>query len=261
MPQYPPGGPGIAVDGIFDDWAGYPEETLVTLDNIYVHAGAETKDATDWDVTIMWSWNDALNVFCVAVEVFDDIYNPVPVKGEHGTCNYDDMEMGTDGDGSGGFFHSSDAVAADEWGEQAQQWGFSPSPEPYFQIYNIQGATWMYEAPYTEYWGIVQEEATGWRMFHELYMVLWDHLAPEGPNESIPHDLEEGDVVGISFLFCDYDADPSKLEGQWKTHERPDGAKNANAWPDVNLLGTLGWEVPTAVQPASWGAIKATFAR
>ena len=95
-------------------------------------------------------------------------------------------------------------------------------------------------------------------------MVMWDYLSPVGPEQSQAHDLKEGDTIGASFYFDDYDEDPSRLGGQWKTHQRPDLPHNADATPDVHLLDSSSWDLsklPTAVTPTSWGSIKATFTR
>jgi hypothetical protein len=260
-PQYPPDGPGITIDAMFDDWGGYPDETKITVDQLYVHAGDDMDlDPLDFDATIMWCWHDDLNVVFIAAQQFDDIYNAIPEKGNTETYMWDDMEMTTDGDNSGGRYQYGD-MPEDEWGTLGQQWGFGPSPEPYHVIMRIAGGTWMLEPPYSEYWAIVQEEATGTRIYHELYMVLWDYLSPEGADQSQAHELYEGDTVGMSFYFDDYDEDPSRLGGQWKTHERPDLPHNADAAPDVHMIGPQAWELVTAAEPSSWGAVKATFAR
>jgi hypothetical protein len=262
-PQYPPEGPGIVIDADHSDWAGYPAETTITVDMLYVHAGDDMDlDPLDFDATIKWAWHDADNALYAATEQFDDIYNAIPEVGYTETYQYDDMEMTTDADNSCGRYQYGD-LPEDEWGMGGQQWGFGPSPEPYHLVYRISGADWMTLPPYSDYFAIVTEEATGTRIFHELYMVMWDFLSPTGPDESIPHDLEEGDTIGATFYFDDYDEDPSRLGGQWKTHERPDAPHLADAVPDVHLIGSQAWDTSqlVAVQPASWGAVKATFAR
>ena len=259
-PQYPPGGPGITIDAVFDDWAGYPDETKITVDQLYVHAGTDMDlDPLDFDATIMWTWHEDLNVVFIATEQFDDIYNAIDVVGYTETYQFDDMEMTTDPDNSGGRYQY-DPMPEDEWGTLGQQWGFGPSPSPYHVIMRSSGATWMLEPPYSEYWAIVSEEATGTRIFHEVYLMLFDYLSMEGPDQSIVHEFYEGDTVGLSFYFDDYDEDPSSLGGQWKTHERPDLPHNADACPDVHMIGPGAWGT-TAVNSASWGAVKATFAR
>lgn len=265
VPQYPPTGPGIVVDADFDDWAGYPAETTITVDMLYVHAGDDMDlDPSDFDATIKWCWNDANNYWYGAVEQFDDVYNPIPEVGFTETYMYDDMEATIDADNSGGRYQYGEVQEAGQNGQTGQQVGFGPSPEPYYLVYRIEGATWMNVPPYTEYWATVTNEATGTRIKHEFGMVLWDFLHASGPEQSIAHDLQEGDTIGFTHYFDDYDEDPSRLGGQWKTHERPDVPHSADGCPDVHLLGFSAWDasmLPTAVNAAAWGSIKATFAQ
>lgn len=262
--QYPPSGPGITIDARFNDWAGFPDDIKITVDQFFVHAGDDMElDPQDFDATIMWCWHEANNTLNVATEQFDDIYNAIPEKGYTETYQYDDMEMTTDADNSGGRYQYGD-MPEDQWGTTGQQWGFGPSPEPYPMIYRISGATWMLVPPYCDYWAIVRPEATGTRIFHELYMVMWDYLSPTGVAASRAHDMKVGDTIGATFYFDDYDEDPSRLSGQWKTHELPNVPHLADGVPDVHLLDSSTWDLsalPTAVQSESWAAIKATFAQ
>jgi hypothetical protein len=261
LPQYPPGGPGITIDAKFDDWGGYPDDLKITVDQFYVHAGDDMDlDPQDFDATIMWCWHDGNNYLYAATEQFDDIFNAIPTKGWTETYQYDDMEMTTDADNSGGRYQYGD-MPEDQWGTTGQQWGFGPTPEPYHLIYRISGATWMIGPPYSDYWAIVTKEATGTRIHHELYMVMWDYLSPVGVDQSVAHDLEEGQTIGATFYFDDYDETLSQLSGQWKTHQVHNVPHIADGVPDVHLLGSQAWTLVTAVSPASWGSIKATFAK
>jgi hypothetical protein len=92
-------------------------------------------------------------------------------------------------------------------------------------------------------------------------MVLWTFLSPDGPDQSIVHDLAEGQTIGLQVGFNDYDENPSDLGAVWQMGPPKPTAHFANNVPDVVLLGTAGWVTPTAVSPASWGSIKATFTR
>lgn len=262
--QYPPSGPGITIDARFGDWAGYPDDLKITVDQLFVHAGDDMDlQPQDFDATIMWCWHNDLNYLYAAVEQFDDIYNAIPTVGFTETYQYDDMEMTTDADNSGGMYQYGE-VPQDQWGLTGQQWGFGPSPEPYHLVYRISGATWMNEPPFSDYFAIVREEATGTRIFHELYMVMWDYLSPAGASVSRAHDLTVGGTIGATFYFDDIDEDPSRLGGQWKTHEVPSVPSNADGVPDVHVLDSLAWDLTalaTAVQSESWASIKATFAQ
>lgn len=266
--QYPPSGPGITIDADFADWAGYPEELKITLDQMYAHAGPDLEpDPTDWDCTIMWSWNDAENRLYAAVETFDDIYNAIPEVGTTKTYDYDDMEMGVDADHSGGMSFYGD-VPQDIWGEQGQQWAFGPTPEAYFLCVQCQGADWFIGPPYMDYASLVVPEATGTRVYHELYMMLFSYLhckADANPfARSQVLELNEGVITHATFLFDEFDDPPNQLDGQWKTAEGGSTYSNGDQMPDVILVGPDAWDasaLPTAVSSSSWGAVKATFAQ
>ncbi|MBI4531103.1 MAG: hypothetical protein HY709_06225 [Candidatus Latescibacteria bacterium] len=263
-PQYPPQGPGISVDGNLDDWGGFPEGATITIDEMFARAGDDKGlDPPDFDVTIMTCWNDANNYFYLGIESFDDIYNANPTQGLPDVYLYDAMEMAVDADHSGGTYQYG-SLPQDQWGQTGQQWMFSPTPSPYSLVLRSSGATWMNVEPYNNYWAIVKTEATGTRIFQESYMVLWDFLSPVGPEQSIPHDLKEGDTIGLTFQFNDYDENPSAHSAMWHVQVGGGVDENADLLPDWHIIGSQGWDLsklPTAVNSNSWGAIKATFAR
>lgn len=267
--QYPPEGPGIFVDADFSDWAGYPEELKVTLDQMYAHAGPELEPVpTDWDATIMWSWEDDGEYLQWAVEKFDDIYIPSPEVGNAKVWDFDNVEMGVDPDHSGGYYMYGSAGAEDVWGEGGQQYGFMATPEPYFLCQACQGATWMIGEPYMIHDARIVTEATGTREFQECKMMLFTylHCDPEPTREasfeaSERLDMEVGVITHATFLFDEHD-EVGVLNAQWKTAEGTETYMNGDQQPDVILVGPDAWDasqLPTAVEPTSWGALKATF--
>jgi hypothetical protein len=211
----------------------------------------------------MTCWDARNNTFYAAAEVFDDIYNPSPSVGLIDTYLYDDMNIVTDADHSGGTYQYG-TLPKEQWGQTGQQWMFMASPGPYHMVLRISGATWMNGPPYSDYFAIVKKEATGTRIFHEVSMVLWDFLSPDGPEKSTPHILKKDGIVGLGFIWDDYDEDPKTMVGFWKTSQVSGMDELAQNLSDWQMLGPESWDVsklPTAVSLTSWGAVKATFTR
>jgi hypothetical protein len=268
--QYPPEGPGIVVDAEFSDWAGYPEELKVTLDQMYAHAGDELDpDPTDWDCTIMWSWDNNGEYLQIAAEKFDDVYLPSPEVGNPKVWDYDNFEMGVDPDHSGGYYMYGSAGPEDTWGEGGQQYGFMATPEPYFICQACQGATWHLAPPYMIHDARIAPEATGTREYHEIKMMMFNylHCDPEPTREdsyakSELLDMEVGVITHATVLIDEHDVAGEGLDAQWKTAEGTETYMNGDQQPDLILVGPDAWDasqIPTAVEPTSWGALKATF--
>ena len=249
---------GITVDGKIDDWENwFPEAAVITTDMTFPHVceGANCDPVPeDFDWTIRIAGSDADNMIFFSVEVFDDIWLIPENAGERSLHNWDNLELVTDPDNSGGDIGSvkdGDGIA----GRHGQQWYFSqgaPGEGTRMEViyHGAEGlaATWPGDPPY----GSSAFTLNGNRGIYEGSIVLFDYLSEEGPDASIPHDLTADETVGFGFLYDERDV-AGGYDAQWKTAEGTDQWKDANQVPDLLLLAPSG---ETAVDDISWGLIK-----
>ena len=118
-----PAGDHIAVDGDLSDWSWFPEVLEITTEQAFVTVGPDIFNPKDFDWKIRVAWNDAENRIYISFEIFDDTFFPYETVGEHETYLYDNFELITDADHSGGVYRGSE-VPREENGTQAQLWMF-----------------------------------------------------------------------------------------------------------------------------------------
>lgn len=254
-----PEGASPTVDGDLNDWAWFPEVAVVTPEQMTSQHDVDVVyNPEDFDLRLMLAYSEETNLFYLGVEIFDDILNRIPSADKRFDWGWDDMEIYTDPDNSGGQYQWS-AAPRETWGQTAQQWWYmiGPSNEPYGGVLNIGGASWMDDPPYHNQALTVTEVTGGTRLTWEVSMVLWDLLSPEGPGQSRAHNLTEGDVLGMSFVYADFDEDGA-YQGYWKLHRLTKAHENADVFADIVLIGPPG---TTSAESGTWGRIKSTFLR
>jgi hypothetical protein len=96
------------------------------------------------------------------------------------------------------------------------------------------------------------------QLYYEFAMVLWDYLDPDpdDASKSIAHDLTEGEVIGLSYIYDDQDDKGDAVDAAWKTHTGWNAYYDADEISDFMLVPYI----PTSVTPGTWAQIKATFA-
>jgi hypothetical protein len=247
----------VTIDASIDDWGWFPEAATITTDQTFPHVCADGNCEVvpeDFDWTIRIAWNDDSNRLLFSVDVFDDIWLIPENAGERSLHNWDGLEIVSDPDNSGGLIGGG--VDEDGLiGRYGQQWYYSQGApgegtrmEVIYSGADGLAATWPGQPPY----GDATFSLDGNRGIYEASMVLWDFLSELGPDDSIAHDLTEGETVGFGFLYDERDV-AGGYDAQWKTGESPDQWKSANNVPDLLLLGTPA----TAVEDFTWGQIKA----
>ena len=252
----------INVDGSLGDWDWFPQGAVITTDQTYPHVCADANcDVVpeDFDWTIRIAWDDESNKVYFSVDVFDDIWLIPSNVGERSLHNWDDLELVTDPDNSGGDIGSV-KDADDIAGRHGQQWYFSQGApgegtrmEVIYHGADALASTWPGDPPYGE----SAFTLDGNRGVYEGGMVLWDYLSELGPEESIAHNLTSGEAVGFGFLYDERDVEGG-YDAQWKTAPGTSQWQTANEVPDLLLLDPA--DTPTAVESTAWARIKASFA-
>ena len=116
------------------------------------------------------------------------------------------------------------------------------------------------DAPYLYYAGTVTEGATGTQTTYEVARMVFDFV-DETPELSTIHQLAEAQIIGMSWDIDDQDVDGGGQTTAWYTTALTSLYNKADNLNDV-VMSPAEWSVAggvTAVESASWGAVKATF--
>ena len=123
--------------------------------------------------------------------------------------------------------------------------------------------TWMQHPPWAEYACKVQEDPTGGQnITYEVAMTPFDRLYWKGPEESVLHNLQEGEVIGLGLGFSDCDDDVRGNEGYYSLTGSARSYRLAEELADLRLAPvdeSVFEETP--IEDTTWGRIKSTFRR
>ena len=250
-------------DGRIDEWEELFEPSLTTLD---FTASSDRViapfDPSDIDFRIWLGWNGTHSRVYVAIQAADDSYM-VRVKFPQVE---DYLSLNVDGDHSGGryqffsgpryrdsFGHAQRYIAPSLW-DLDRSVGLLHDPE---------GLEWVNYPPYIDGGvGAVGENPVFWNV--EFYVTPFDALIWNDQERSVVSELVAGKVIGFFIRVVDLDADLSKPVGYSiddgfvrRTASNP--AEDADSFVDGLLLGAGEFMEGSAVQPSSWGLIKASF--
>ena len=97
----------------------------------------------------------------------------------------------------------------------------------------------------------------------EWYITAWDEFDQDGVGESVEHDLQEGDIIGIQISPVDMDIEGEDDPGtKWSMGSPRDVWNNASSFTDFLLMPVdESLANATNVESDSWGHIKASFAK
>jgi len=266
------------LDGDISDWEVVPEAYVLTTADLYeqlqgLGIRGSGYDASNMAVECVVAWNETTNRLWIYTTVFDNLTLVQRDAGSPAVMYKDDsLEIMFDADHSGGQFRGGVEGFSDEENlrfrqSTAQKFNFSiPSPDE-FELFIGDASEWYYvNGGQIFEWGwsfdgVLGGEGT--RVFEWTWQG-WDDLNFEGPDVSLVHDLEEGDIVGFNIAWNDNDT-VGEL-GQpvyWTLCGADQTFKRADRFADV-LLTELEPDLPvgpTAVQPQTWGRIKSTFVK
>lgn len=109
-------------------------------------------------------------------------------------------------------------------------------------------AQWTCTAPYAQSGWRVEGQAGGaGTVDQEASLTPFDDLNWVGPDSSRIHDLAEGQILGISWSFLDYDANDSQYDGFWNLSHMTRMDHTADLLPDFLLAPVEPELMPTVV--------------
>ena len=232
-----------ALDGDLTDWDFIPDEYIIDTSHLEETVLGHGKNIprNDLDVKVIVAWNDSTNRLYFMLWKYDDCHNfdetDVNVSGA------DDLfEIVVDADHSGGRYHSHEDVDAEHsrrlFGAQAQNYHVFTPPRQGRWAWYWGAARWLEHPPYSGF-GCRYDGPHGSSgvLTMELYVTPYDYASHRGPAFSAVHDMEEGDVMGISWSFLDTDVDESgRYDGFYNLSHKTRMDRTADLLPNFVLM-------------------------
>ena len=234
-------------------------------------------DVSDLAFRLIVSWNEDRNRLFMMWDRFDNIID-LEVAGGEGCCGQiDTIEFGVDGDNSGGIYSGHDVeevFGGDE--EAAQQAKGRQAQTAHMRFGATDGKPWKWNWQHEVNWdndppfsccgdSFVMDGAHGTEgtTKAEWYITAWDEFDQDGVGESVEHDLQEGDIIGIQISPVDMDIEGEDDPGtKWSMGSPRDVWNNASSFTDFLLMPVdESLANATNVESDSWGHIKASFAK
>jgi len=203
------------IDGDFSDWTLVPAAYNVDVFELKntVHGEGEDQNPKDFDLNVKVGWVKGLNRLYFYVDAYDDYWDF-----EDAGLGQDIFEIVVDGDASGGQFINQ------------KNWNFKnrPKDQPFFegegtaaQNYHIflpakdkdwampwGNYPWIKEFPYANCaYDYSFNHGENGRLQMEFYVTVYDFASFSGPQESIESNLNENEVIGISWSMLDFDGE------------------------------------------------------
>ena len=257
-------------DGSAEDWLEVVGEPSLVTSDFWEGSDDWPSDPTTLDVRVWLAWHRNSSTLWVAVEAFDDRY--VGALGdERETANYcwawdACMEFFVDGDHSGGRYRKFSASDHTEEEldllnfRQAQKYWMPIDPEG-GQFVRYPGAgEWPTTDPYAAAGG--RSPAT-WVL--EMKVTPFDHLVYNDESLSKASELYPGRTIGFELRVFDADKEPPFVSAfpYLLTPMELSAALYAGHFVDGLLVGAgedpSRYDDVSAVEPSSWGRIKASF--
>ncbi len=253
-----PAGATITVDGDDGDWAWFPPEYVITIDDMVCTLTGVNPPKDDLDIAVMAAWSpEKMHVFA---RVTDNQLNFDETSINNGWKD-DRFEIIMDADHSASY---TGGGTGEGFREDMQQFVFDVmTPGGYHQVGSIQymqdpAMRWCEDPEYMEAVAKVlpvgaAHLSTDVTVTYEVKMTCFDWLSRDGYAASTPHVFAEGQIIGMGITVND--ADDAGRTHQVSTHGPAElGCHDPTLCTEFEMLGA-----PTAVEPKSWGAIKALF--
>ncbi|MCY3735372.1 MAG: hypothetical protein OXG13_03160 [Gemmatimonadaceae bacterium] len=248
------------VDGNLAEWEVVPKIPYEYGNEWYSDSafGSGTRgeiDVSDLSVRQIVGWNDNNNRLYLMAEVFDNVHN---------SDREDPAQFWTDDaweiyltpthfDHVGGgeltvkqSFNFAMPPVGGNWGQNlpAFEWRVDPFNDD----------TWKLEYTFTG------EEFGESTYYYELWIQPLDFIPEDGDRSAAEEtDLEEGQVIAISWTFGDFDEPGTAYQGFWSVS--PESCCQATNDMVMSELEDIDWgqQAASAVEADSWGRIKSQF--
>ncbi len=247
------------VDGNLADWDVVPQVPYevgndMYSDAVYSKVRGEI-DVSDLSVRQIVGWNDNNNRLYLMAEVFDNVHNadredPAQFWADDAweiyiAPTHPEAEGGGEYDIKQSFNFAMPPIGGN-WGQNLPdfEWRVDPFNED----------TWELQYSFTG------EEFGESTYYYEMWILPLDFIPADGDREAAEEtDLEEGQVIAMSWTFGDFDEPGTTYQGFWSTS--PNGCCRAdNDMVMSEADDSIDWGTQmTAVEADSWGRIKSQF--
>ena len=271
------------MDGSLGEWETVPANLWITPfsefdGNLLITAtrGEEGRDVDLSDLNFRFTvgWNDELDRLYFAYDRFDDVWDRDDADSGTDLGGGDDsIEIHIDADhGAEIMWFGGDAFETPE--ERARNNGrflhASHYRWPKLSNWNwmwASSSTWHDVEPYScceDSFTLEGEHGTEATVAAEWWTVAWDDFDHGDPDNSIQHDFQEGQTIGLGVGFLDNDLGTEEGAGSLSAAWRL-GAQcvvtDGSCATDFRLLAVDADRLATAVENDSWGHIKASYMR
>lgn len=243
-------------DGIIDEWEGFGEPSLTSLDftGFSPYEDDLVPDPGDLDFRIWLGWNRTHNRLYGSIQAADDSY----LEGREALILY------IDGDHSGGKYHYFTDPQMNQ--QQAQSYvilvGSLEPDGPNIQLSQLSDqmeCMWCNYSPYAGIGGrVLGENPAFWIV--EFYVTPFDALVWDDSDASVVSTLDTGKTIGISVDVSDYDSDTDVKDWEYYVLNLEILERTADNFVDGLLVRKDGFvEDGSAVRSVSWAKIKASL--
>lgn len=254
------------VDGNLSDWDIVSIEPYEVgndqMGDSFLGSDVGTIDVSDLSVRQIVGWNDNTNRLYLMAEVFDNVHNAD--REDPGQFWADDAweiyiaPTHPEADGGGAY------AAGEEGGITKQSFNFAVPPVGGNWGQNLPDFEWRAD-PFNNdtwelQWTFAGEEFGESTYFYELWVQPLDFIPDDGDRSAAEEtDLEEDQIIAISWTFGDFDVAGTDYQGFWSIS--PQSCCRAdNDMIMTELDENIDWGAQvTAVESNTWGRIKAEF--
>lgn len=222
------------MDGDLSDWDMLPAEYNFDLVKYSQHKEQTSTEHNPADLNIIRAaaaWNDELNRLYFMAEVYDDVvrfHKEDPDSLDHPftrlTGSYvhgaDIFEIVIDADHG-----AEDVVGYSENEERELRYRSAFTQNYHLYMPPLNGYYWHWywgkplwtkdEAWSAVGWSFPGEHGSAGTVTYECYLTPFDDLHPDGPEQSVLHDLQENAVIGLAWSFIDADSSATASDAFW----------------------------------------------
>ncbi len=258
-----------AIDGDLTDWEVVGDSYAILTGQFHdlISPEVEASDSDDFAARLMVGWNKAENRLYIAAQVRDDIHQIDRPAGSAEVIFRDDaMELFIDADHSGGQFANFTELSDEEYrrrnGTEANHFVLAgPPPDEDFFV-NYSAAVWyaLPDGPYTraavEFAGVLGGKGV---TNYEVMLVPFDRVDINAVFQSEEHLLREGEILGFNVEFNDLDVHSDLFDAKWSLSGQHNSYRFSDRFTDLMPMSLEGTLQGMAVEPRSWGRLKASL--